>query len=86
MSKEDREFKEAQKALRRESRMRRRRSDVRRQGVEESIRLDEEERQADLKASQEGGMMDAAKYREVHPCVALGDGGLCWERLFPDGR
>ena len=65
LQQEEREYKEAQKALRRQSRERRRRSDFRRKWVGEVMKEHEAEAEADLKASQEDGMKDAAAYREV---------------------
>lgn len=51
--------------MRRQSKQRRRRSDFRRKGVGEAMKEQEAEAEADLKASQEDGMKDAAAYREV---------------------
>lgn len=62
---EDTEYREAQKALWRESQQRRRRSEARRKVVGEALQEEEREREADLTASKEEGMRDVEAYRQV---------------------
>lgn len=70
---EEEQYKEAQKALRRQSMARRRLSDMRRAVVEANIRARDREREADMKASIEAGDLDAKAYREVR---------TLWERYL----
>lgn len=62
---EERQYKEAQNALRRQSMARRRLSDMRRAVVEANIRARDREREADMQASIKAGDLDAKAYREV---------------------
>ncbi|CAM9296025.1 unnamed protein product [Scytosiphon promiscuus] len=62
--KEDAEYRDAQRALRRQSQHRRRKSNMRRKHVGEALQEQEREREADLDASREEGRMDVAAYRQ----------------------
>ena len=79
---EEKEYKDAQKALRRQSRQRRRRSDFRRKEVGEAMKEREEEMKADLRASQLDGMKDAAAYRQVRGLLYRGGGGRGRRRVL----